>query len=246
LGTKLIMYESEYFYSKEANCPYLSDKKEIVQYKYIHNPNMEYYAKFVKRGWRRFGYLLHIPRCNGCNDCKNLRVNISQFKFSKSVRSVLKKSKHLRAVFQKPSSNIEHINLYNKYHSFMSKKKGWNYNEINELLYIRSFVDSSSTYGYEIVYYDDDKIIGVDFIDIIDDGISSIYFFYDPEYSSYSLGKLSIYHEILIAKKLGLKWLYMGYFVEECPSLNYKKNYKPYQLLQGRPELTDDIVWHNE
>ena len=106
-------------------------------------------------------------------------------------------------------------------------------------------MESSSDYGYQVLYYDEDKIIGVDFIDVIDDGISAIYFFYDPDYSHLSLGKLSIYYQIIKAKELKLKWIYMGYYVEDCDSLNYKSNYEPYQLLKDRPSIYDDDIWYS-
>ena len=238
------MLESEYFESSPTKCPYLADKEEIVAYKYLLAPSIEHYSKYVQRGWRRFGSMLNRPKCASCKECINLRIDVEKFEFSKSARRILRKSKKFKIKIFKPSINEKRIELYNKYHSFMNNKKNWSHNIINKELYKQSFIDNASNFGYELVYYDDDKIVAIDFIDIINDGISAIYFFYDPDYSSYSLGKLSIYYQIQKAKELKLKWIYMGYYVEECPSLSYKANYKPYQLLKGIPSINEDDIWY--
>jgi arginine-tRNA-protein transferase len=86
-------------------------------------------------------------------------------------------------------------------------------------------------------------MIAVDLLDFTDDGISSIYFFYDPDYSKFSLGRYSIYQQILMAQSQKLDWIYLGYYVKECPSLMYKAEYRPHQLLQGSPEMEDAPVW---
>ena len=236
--------DDQYFESDEAKCPYLKDRKEIVNYKVLINSSMEYYAKYVKRGWRRFGMLLHRPNCKNCFECINLRIDTKNYEFSKSARRILKKAENIKIKIVKPLVSQSHINLYNKYHYFMSQKKGWRFQETTDYLYNKSFIEGASNYGYEILYYDEDKIIGIDFIDIIDDGISAIYFFYDPDYAHLSLGKLSIYYQIIKAKELGLKWIYMGYYVQECESLNYKSQYKPYQLLKDRPSIKENDIWY--
>jgi arginine-tRNA-protein transferase len=86
-------------------------------------------------------------------------------------------------------------------------------------------------------------MVAVDLIDFTDNGISSIYFFYDPEFSELSLGKYSIYQQILLALEQRLEWIYLGYYVKECQSLMYKAEYKPHQLLQGNPEMEDMPIW---
>jgi len=83
----------------------------------------------------------------------------------------------------------------------------------------------------------------VDLIDILEDGISSIYFYYDPDFAKYSLGKLSLYNQIKYAQNAKKKWIYLGYYVKECPSLSYKAQYKPYLTLEGRPTEQEAFKW---
>ena len=125
----------------------------------------------------------------------------------------------------------------------MRDKKGWEYQETDAQHYYNSFVSGHEDFGYEVLYFDNDKLIGVDLIDILDDGISSIYFYYDPDYSNLSLGKLSLLLQVKFAKKENKDWIYLGYYVQDCPSLSYKSEYKPYLTLDGRPNMDTKYVW---
>jgi arginine-tRNA-protein transferase len=125
----------------------------------------------------------------------------------------------------------------------MRDKKGWEHSYVNPKNYYTSFVNGHNGYGYEILYYDEGRLIGVDLIDILKDGISSIYFYYDPDYSNYSLGKLSLLYEIEFAKRQKKEWIYLGYYVKDCDSLSYKASYKPYLTLEGRPDENEDFSW---
>lgn len=109
--------------------------------------------------------------------------------------------------------------------------------------YYNSFVSGANEFGYEVLYFDGNKLIGVDLIDILPNGISSIYFYYDPDYKKYALGKLSMYKQILFAKDADKDWIYMGYYVKDCPSLAYKSHYEPYLTLQGRPNEEETLIW---
>ena len=115
--------DDQYFESNESQCPYLADEKEVVSYKILINSSKEYYAKYVKRGWRRFGMLLHRPNCKNCFECINLKIDVENYKFSKSARRVLKKTENIKIKISKPTVTDSHIDLYNKYHYFMSQKK---------------------------------------------------------------------------------------------------------------------------
>ena len=125
----------------------------------------------------------------------------------------------------------------------MHKKKDWDYNTTTAEHYYNSFVLGHENFGYEVLYFDNDKLIAVDLIDILEEGISSIYFYYNPEYSDLSLGKYSLYNQIKYASKMNKKWIYLGYYVEECPSLSYKSQYKPYKTLKGRPSEYENFIW---
>jgi arginine-tRNA-protein transferase len=197
----------------------------------------------IERGFRRFGKMYFRPICSDCNECQSIKIDVNNFTFTKSARRVFKKAVHIKSYMQKPTLSQEHLNLFKKYHLHMHNKKEWDYHETTPEHYYESFVNGHLDFGYEVLYFDKNKLIGVDLIDILENGISSIYFYYDPDYSTYSLGKLSLYKQIQYAQKSDKKWVYLGYYVEDCPSLSYKAEYKPYVTLQGRPTEYEEFIW---
>jgi arginine-tRNA-protein transferase len=224
-------------------CSYLKDKKQTLHYKIIENCSTENSQELIERGYRRFGNTYFRPICQSCNECQSIKIDVENFTFSKSAKRVLKKSKDLSIYIQRPTLSQEHLELFDKYHHYMSIKKGWEFTQVTPQHYYSSFVYGAEDYGYEILYYDKKKLIGVDLIDILRDGISSIYFYYDPDYAKYSLGRLSLYKQIEYAKRANKSWIYLGYYVKECPSLAYKAEYKPYLTLEGRPSEYESFKW---
>lgn len=227
----------------DDKCSYLDDKEQTTHYKIINNCDILTCEALIERGYRRFGKMYFRPICATCNECQSIKIDVENFQFSKSVRRILKKGNDISVYIQKPSMTKEHIALFDKYHYHMHKKKGWDFSPASSDHYYNSFVTGEGDFGYEVLYYFDKKLIAVDLIDILPQGISSIYFYYDPDFSSYSLGKLSLYNQIKYAKETNKKWIYLGYYVKECPSLAYKSEYKPYLTLQGRPHEYEDFKW---
>lgn len=224
-------------------CSYLQDKEQTTHYKMIDNCSSSNCQDLIERGFRRFGKMYFRPICSSCDECKSIKIDVEDFQFSKSKRRVLNKASKIKNYIQQPSLTQEHLDLFDKYHLYMSEKKGWRYEKVTPEHYYHSFVNGHEDFGYEVLYFDEDKLIGVDLIDILEDGISSIYFFYDPDYSKYSLGKLSLYKQIEFAKKTHKQWIYLGYYVKDCPSLSYKSQYEPYKTLVGRPSEYEDFNW---
>lgn len=227
----------------DYECAYLPDKKVRMYYKYVLQSSVEFNTAVVQRGWRRFGRYYFHPICEGCDACKSLRIDVERFTPSRSQRKAQNRNKDTRIVIQKPTMSQMHIDLYNKYHDFKSAKDGWKQKGISYREYQENFVEGAYDFGKEVLYIRDDKLIGVDLIDVIEDGISAIYFYYDPEYSRYSLGTYSLLYQIELAKILGLKWIYLGYWVDGCKAFAYKPSFKPQQILDGFPAPEAPYQW---
>ena len=231
-------------FSLNDSCSYIDNYKTTTHYKIIQDSTSRESQELIERGYRRFGEMYFRPICQTCSECQSIKIDVNNFTFSKSQRRVLKKGSFIESFIQHPTLSQEHLDLFKKYHLYMKDKKGWEYKESTPQHYYDSFVSGHGDFGYEILYFDKDRLIGVDLVDILEDGISSIYFYYDPEYEAYSLGKLSLYQQILIAKERKKEWIYLGYYVESCPSLSYKSHYKPYKTLEGRPSDTEAYIWN--
>lgn len=231
------------FSTLETGCSYLHDMRTRMSYQFVENASAEFNKALVERGWRRFGNYYSRPQCEGCAACLNLRIDVKNYQFSKSSHRTFKKASGISYIIQSPTISHEHLNLYTKYHRFMEKKRGWKYYSLKPQSYHELYVSGAGNFGKEILYYHQETLIGVDLIDILDNGISSIYFYYDPDFEKLSLGRLSLYEQIILAKHHNLDWIYLGYYVENCQSLKYKADYKPYQILEGYPSLDEKPIW---
>ncbi|KAI7872064.1 arginine-tRNA-protein transferase [Spinellus fusiger] len=151
--------------------------------------------------------------------------------------------KRLEIVLEYASFTKEKFDLYCKYQVQIHKDT---MEELSEEAFQRFLVESpleseasdlSIDYGsFHQKYILDGKLIAVAVLDILPKCISSVYFFYDPDYSSLALGKYSALQEIDLTRKLhsvsdDLKWYYMGFYIHSCPKMNYKGQYKPSDLL---------------
>jgi arginine-tRNA-protein transferase len=230
----------------DEECSYLPDHKQTTHYKIIQECDISYNEHLIERGWRRFGNMFFRPMCAACSACESIKIDVNDYHFSKSERRIMKKNSHIKTVLRRPSASHSHIALFEKYHDHMHEKRGWDKQAINIKNYYVSFVNGYNEYGFEVLYFDGEKLIGVDLIDILPNGISSIYFYYDPDYSHLSLGKYSMLRQISYAKANHLEWIYMGYYVKACQSLAYKGDYKPYLTLQGRPNENQTPLWSEE
>jgi len=227
----------------DYECAYIADKSVRMHYKHIEKATQTYNTALINRGWRRFGCYYFHPICNGCNECKSIRVDVKNFKLRKSQKKSIKRNKSTEIIIQKPTLSQAHIDLYNKYHSFKQKKDDWSHRNISPREYRENFVEGAHDFGKEVLYIQDGKLIGVDLIDILDDGISSIYFYYDPDYPQLSLGTYSLLYQVELAKILELPWIYLGYWVEGCKAFAYKPNFQPQEILDGFPAVDTISEW---
>jgi len=227
----------------EDACSYLDGYTQKTHYKIIQDCSVEQCEALIQRGWRRFGHMFFRPICIGCSACESFKIDVSNFEFSKSQRRILRKNEATKIVIQKPEMTLKHLELFEKYHLHMKDKRDWNHETTSPRHYYTSFVYGHGDFGYEVLYYIEDELVGVDLIDILPSGISSIYFYYDPCYEKYSLGTYSMLQQIQMAKDAKLDWIYLGYYVKGCQSLEYKSRYTPYDVLQGRPLDEDKPIW---
>lgn len=231
------------FYSKERECSYTDSKQSTFRYFYIQNVAPTFYYALLERGWRRFGISFFTPMCNGCTDCISIRTLINDFIFSRNHKRLLKKAEKLDIFIQRPSLTQAHVELYNRYHHKMQEKKGWQHSPISPEQYVDTFVDGYRDFGYEILYYFHSKLIGVGLVDALFDSISATYFYYDHDFSEYSLGTLNILKQIELGRENGLKYFYPGYWIKNHYSMGYKERFMPFEVLKNIPDIFEEPIW---
>ena len=237
--------ESIDYCTLDYECPYLSNKKTRMYYSFIPKATKKIATTLIQRGWRRFGLYYFYPICKDCNECKSLRIDAKNFQPSRSQKRVIKKNRNTQIIIKTPSISFEYIELYNKYHKYKKNKEGWKFVEADLQTYYEEFVAGAHDFGKEVLYFYNKKLVGVDLIDILDDGVSSIYFYYDPDFNRLSLGIYSLLVQIKLARKLNLDWIYLGYWVEGCKAFAYKPRFQPQEILDGFPSVKEEANWEN-
>lgn len=183
------------------------------------------------------------PICSECRACESLKIDAAHYHLTKSERRILRKNSHLTTIIRHPTLTREHLSLFDRYHRYKHHTREWDPPKSDPKNYYASFVQGHGDFGYEVLYFDNNKLIAVDLIDILDEGISSLYCYYDPDYNRQSLGRYTLLQQIEFAHRLNLKWIYLGYYVEGCQSLAYKADYQPALELIGRPEENEIPQW---
>lgn len=186
------------------------------------------YHELMNRGFRRSGNILYRTACRGCQACIPIRIPADEFKPSKSQRRALNRNADVKMVAHEPHLTPEKHALYVRYLDAQHRGSP----QGADIESLRDFLYSSCVATIEIEYRDnDDKLIGVSLCDVSRQSISSVYHFFDPAESKRSLGVFSVLKEIDLCQRKSVPWYYLGFWVEGCRTMEYKNQYRPYELL---------------
>ncbi|HVK16649.1 MAG TPA: arginyltransferase [Fimbriiglobus sp.] len=221
------------FVSPPDQCGYLPDQRWQLRYEVVGELTPAEYAARMRVGWRRFGKSLFKPECPECRQCRSIRVNVNRFRPSESQRRVRRRNEsEVRVEVETPTVTDEKLALYDKYHQFQAAVKGWPEHGCESATdYLESFVENPFV-TQEWNYFIGDRLVGVGYVDRLPVGLSAIYFYYDPDERSRSLGTWNVLSVIAGAAAAELPHVYLGYFVAGCRSLEYKAKYRPNEILE--------------
>lgn len=229
--------EKDYYLGhSEGRCPYLPDRGQSLLF--INGLAVgEDYRALMDEGYRRHGLLAYRPDCAGCSECQVIRVPVNAFKRSKSQRRVWNKGREAFHVGLGPAEYTdEKLDLYRRY---LAAQHGTTDDQLDEDRYREFFVNSFlGRETCEIRLRMGRTLAGVGIIDLMPDAMSSVYFYYHPDAAPYSPGVFSALAEIELAKDWGLDYYYLGYFIADCRTMNYKMNYRPCEIRR-----LDEPMW---
>jgi leucyl-tRNA---protein transferase len=220
------------FTAPPSPCGYLPDRDWSLEYEHVAAASAAEYMRRLREGWRRFGHTLFRPQCPGCTACRSLRVVVGQFLPDRSQRRARKANEsEVELRIGEPRVTRSRLALYDRYHAFQSDLKGWPQHPAKDPeSYRDSFVFNPFPVE-EWCYYLSDALVGVGYVDVLAEGLSAIYFFYDPELRHRSLGTWNVLRVIEEAERRRLPHVYLGYHVAGCRSLEYKARFAPNEAL---------------
>ncbi len=187
------------------------------------------YRTLLDSGYRRHGTRFYRPDCPDCLECKVLRIPLETFVPSRNQKRVLRKG---REVFRHEIGPTEfspgRLEMYQRYLDFQHDKTE---DDMDERSYREFFVDSVlGVDTFELRLFKDDRPAGIGILDRVGDALSSVYFFFEPEFAEYSPGTYTMLLETEIAREMKLNYYYPGYFIKGCKTMEYKLRLRPAQL----------------
>lgn len=233
------------FVTEPSPCPYLPRETAQLEYRVPASLDTALLEQLIERGWRRFGNYVFRPRCAACRKCRPLRILLDQFRPSRSQRRVLNKNSHVEVSVTRPKVTDEHVALFNAYHRDMTARREWPDNPTSFQNYYESFIGGQYRFAREFQYRDGGDLIGVGLVDVMKQGLSSVYFYHDPAWRKLSPGTFSILTEINWGISSSLRYSYLGYWIHENQSMNYKARFQPHELLDECVDTNESPSWRS-
>jgi len=218
--------------SPPSPCPYLEGRDSRLVALRPNRLTPRLYELFLELNFRRLQDLVYRPQCDGCSECRQLRVDVAQFRPSRAQRRCLKKNADLVAETGKPLPSEEKHVLYRRY--LEARHDGKMSGSWGEFL---EFLHAAPAFTEEVVFRAGSRIVGVGIYDATPQALSAVYFYFDPELESRSPGTFNVLWLIDEARRRSLPWLYLGYYVAGSPRMAYKGDFHPHEL------LGDDLRW---
>ena len=206
-------------------CSYLPDRQARSQVAAPgHSIHADTYSQLIDQGFRRSGLFTYRPHCDDCKACIPIRVNVERFTPSRAQIRALKRHKNLRPLVAELAWSDEHYALYVRYQA--KRHPSANMDEDGRQQYSEFLL--ASRVNTRLVEFRDQEgvLLMVSIIDVLEQGLSSVYTFYDPDQRG-SLGTYSILWQINQCRQLELPWLYLGYWIEHSEKMAYKSLFKP-------------------
>lgn len=196
------------------------------------------YVGLMREGFRRSGPYVYRPRCDACRACTSLRVRTRDFKPDRSQRRSAARHGDLVVRVRPARFDAEHFALYQRYQAHRHVGGGMDQDSAKQ--YAESMLPSR-VHTRIIEFRDPDPSMHgaeglgtlriVSLVDVLDDGLSAVYTFFDPDEAGASYGTYAVLWQIERARHLGLPYVYLGYWIENCRKMSYKTRFNPHDIL---------------
>ena len=222
----------QFYATSPYPCSYLPEREARSQVATpTHLIDSEVYGALVRRGFRRSGAFTYRPHCDGCSACVPVRLPVGELQHTRAQRRALKAHRWLTAREMPLAFFAEHYALYTRYQN--ARHAGGGMDEDSHEQYAH-FLLQSRVDTRLIEFCEGDALRMVSIIDVLGDGLSSVYTFYDPDIPGASFGTYNILWQAQQCAALGLPYLYLGYWIASSRKMVYKSRFSPIEgLIDG-------------
>jgi arginine-tRNA-protein transferase len=226
------------YISQSHDCSYLPDREARSLFlDPAAKVTPEIYQQLIDRGFRRSGCYLYQPACPTCSACISLRIPVRRFTPSRSQRRNWKRNIERYQVIPRPARyDDSHFDLYKRY---LLQRHPDGAMTCNNPSQYTQFLTCEWAETQFIEFRLEQRLAAVAVSDILPQGTSSIYTFFDPTLSSDGLGVFALLWQVEHARQLGKQWVYPGFWIEACDKMNYKTRFRPYEIWNGRSWLAN-------
>lgn len=219
-----------FFITEPAPCPYLEGQMERKLFTHVAGSDADTLNNTLTHaGFRRSQSIAYRPACDACSACKSVRVVLNDFTPSTSFRRLMRKNADLTREVCPPRTGREQYDLLRRYLDARHENGGMA--DMTPGDYV-AMVEETAVDTFVTEYRTADGVLLACLLgDRMQDGISLVYSFFDPRAEKRSLGSFMILDQIARAKEAGHAHIYLGYLIEDCRKMAYKKRFAPLQRL---------------
>ena len=222
-----------YFYiSRPGPCPYLPGRQEQMVFTDLSSNGdpSRLHDRLARAGFRRSQSIAYKPNCQGCAACIPLRIPVGAFHPSRSLRRVWRRNDMVVGRQVPPVALLEHYDLFQRYIGSRHAEGGMSAMTFDDYM---SMVQDTPVTTRLFEFRDaEGRLYGVCLTDIVDDGLSPVYSFFEPERAHLSPGSFIILWHIAEAKAQKLAYVYLGYWIRGSRKMAYKSRFSPVEALE--------------
>lgn len=195
------------------------------------NINSHTYSYLSQLGFRRSGKFIYRPDCMNCQACIPIRIDVNAFTMSKSQQRIYNKNKDLAIVACDNIDTEQHYRLYANYIQQRHHDGDMYPPSIEQYTgFLNNPFGNTRFFNIEL----QQRLIAVAVVDVLDDGFSAVYTFYDPDEDKRSLGTFAVLWQLHYAKQCNMDYLYLGYWIKSSQKMAYKSRFKPAEILMNK------------
>lgn len=212
--------------SPPSPCPYLAGRDSRLVALRPNRLTPRLYGLFLDLNFRRLQDLVYRPQCDGCRECRQLRVDTRRFRPTRSQRRCWNRNADVLAELGRPVPTDEKHALYVRY--LDARHDGAMSGSWEEFA---EFLHAAPEMTQEVAFRVAGRLVGAGIFDVARDALSAVYFYFDPELAARSPGTLNVLWLVEEARRRSCPWLYLGYYVAGSPRMAYKAGFHPHELL---------------
>lgn len=219
-----------FYATPEHECSYLPDHRAKTLFVDPQaNIDASQYSQLSDLGFRRSGSHIYRPHCDECQACISVRIPAADFVPTKGQRRITNKNSDLTVKVTTPRLTMEYYALYDRY--ITERHADGDMYPPSPSQFMSFLVEGKQPSQFLEFRLPDGRLIAVAVIDLLDQGLSALYTFYDPDFAKRSLGTYAILWQLEECKQRQQAYLYLGYWVKQCHKMNYKTNFSPLEML---------------